>query len=86
MRESDVDTCEAVVRAEPHDVLLWLWNRAGDDVVTTTGDAELVAYLRKVLAAGTGWPRPRRPAGSSSPLIRRPQPWPTSERSWTGSG
>lgn len=53
VRTSDVDTCEAVVSGRPHDVLLWLWNRAGDDVVTITGDVELVGYLRKVLVAST---------------------------------
>ena len=53
VRVSDVDTAEAVVRGAPHDLLLWLWNRAGDDVVTVTGDTDLVAYLRTVLAVGT---------------------------------
>jgi uncharacterized protein (TIGR03083 family) len=45
---------DAGVRGEPADVLLWLWNRADDDVVTITGDTALVAYLRKVLAASAG--------------------------------
>jgi len=34
-------------------MLLWLWNRAGDDAVSMSGDADTVAYLRRVLAAGT---------------------------------
>jgi uncharacterized protein (TIGR03083 family) len=53
VRRSDVDDSDAVVRGEPKQVLLWLWNRADDDVVTMTGDAELVAYLRTVLKALT---------------------------------
>jgi uncharacterized protein (TIGR03083 family) len=54
VRTSDVDSAEAVVRGEPVDVLLWLWNRADNDAVTITGDTKLVGYLREVLAAGAG--------------------------------
>ena len=54
MRTSDVDGADAVVRGEPADLLLWLWNRADDEVVTVTGDTDLVAPLRKVLAASAG--------------------------------
>ena len=45
------DAGVAVVRGEPADLLLWLWNRTGDEAVTISGDADAVAYLRKVLAA-----------------------------------
>ena len=38
MHVSDVDGADAVVRGEPADLLLWLWNRADDDAVTVTGD------------------------------------------------
>ena len=38
--------------ADPPTLLLWLWNRAGDDEVTVTGEADAVAYLRTVFAAG----------------------------------
>jgi len=49
---ADGTAAEAVVRGEPANLLLWLWNRAGDDVVTVSGATDAVAYLRKVLAAG----------------------------------
>ncbi|GAA1827458.1 maleylpyruvate isomerase family mycothiol-dependent enzyme [Luedemannella flava] len=39
----------ATVSGEPDDVLLWLWNRAGDGAVTTTGD--LTAFRRVLVAA-----------------------------------
>lgn len=51
---SDAAEAAALVRGEPADLLLWLWNRAGDDVVTISGNAALVAYLRRVLAASAG--------------------------------
>jgi uncharacterized protein (TIGR03083 family) len=54
VRTSDVDGADTVVRGEPADLLLWLWNRADDDVVTASGDPDLPAYLRKVLAASAG--------------------------------
>jgi uncharacterized protein (TIGR03083 family) len=53
VRVSDVDNAEAVVHGAPNDVLLWLWNRYGDDKVTISGDTDAVAYLRRVLASGT---------------------------------
>jgi uncharacterized protein (TIGR03083 family) len=54
VRVSDVDSADAVVRADPTDLLLWLWNRMSDDTVAITGDPALVAYLRTVFAAGSG--------------------------------
>jgi hypothetical protein len=54
VRASDVDTGAATVRGEAAEMLLWLWNRADDDVVTIDGDADLVVYLRTVLAASAG--------------------------------
>ncbi len=49
---SDTTAADAVVRGEPASLLLWLWNRAGDDTVNISGATDAVAYLRKVLAAG----------------------------------
>lgn len=45
------DSGEAVaqVSASPADLLLWLWGRAGDEVVTVTGDAERIRELRKII-------------------------------------
>jgi hypothetical protein len=43
----------ASVTGEPDDVLLWLWNRAGDGVVTTAGDPTALAAFRRVLVAAT---------------------------------
>ena len=40
------------MHGDPADVLLWVWDRVGDDRVTITGDAGVVAYLRQVFAAG----------------------------------
>jgi uncharacterized protein (TIGR03083 family) len=53
VRVSDVDSAEAAVRGEPAAVLLWLWNRAGDDTIERTGDDDLVPRLRQVLVAST---------------------------------
>jgi uncharacterized protein (TIGR03083 family) len=53
VRSDDDEAADAVVRGEPVDLLLWLWNRAGDDVIATTGDPEVVAYFRRVMVAGT---------------------------------
>jgi len=44
----------AEVTAAPDAMLRWLWGRAGDDVVTVTGDREWAAYLRRLLKAMTG--------------------------------
>jgi uncharacterized protein (TIGR03083 family) len=52
VRAGDMDSASAVVGGKPPALLLWLWNRAGDDAVTASGDADLVAYLRKMFAAG----------------------------------
>lgn len=54
VRRSGVDTAEAVVRGEPANLLLWLWNRGGDDTVTMSGDTERVSRLRRVLKAAAG--------------------------------
>ena len=48
----DADTAAATVHGDPADLLLWVWNRAGDDRVTITGDPGVVAYLRQVFATG----------------------------------
>jgi uncharacterized protein (TIGR03083 family) len=48
----DADNAAATVHGQPSDLLLWVWNRAGDDAVTVTGDADAVAYLRRVFATG----------------------------------
>lgn len=50
---SDVE-CAAVVRGAPMPVLLWLWNRGGEEAVDITGETQLVADLRQILAASTG--------------------------------
>ncbi len=52
-QSSDVDAAAEVTGA-PVELLLWLWNRGGEQAVATTGDADLVAYLRPVLAAASG--------------------------------
>ncbi len=43
----------ASIAGEPDDVLLWLWNRAGDGAITTSGDADALAAFRRVLVAAT---------------------------------
>jgi uncharacterized protein (TIGR03083 family) len=43
----------ASVSGAPQSVLLWLWRRVGDEVVTVDGDAALVAELRELLGAAT---------------------------------
>jgi hypothetical protein len=42
-----------VVRGEPSDVLLWLWGRAPDDVVTFDGDLDAARRFRQRLAVAT---------------------------------
>jgi uncharacterized protein (TIGR03083 family) len=54
VRVSDVDSADAVVRGAPVGILLWLWNRAGDDTVSISGEVNLVRHLREVLAASAG--------------------------------
>jgi uncharacterized protein (TIGR03083 family) len=44
---------ETAVTGAPSDVLLWLWGRLPDDVVTVTGDAEVAARFRQRLARAT---------------------------------
>jgi len=53
VRPCDDEAADAVVRGEPVDLLLWLWNRAADDVVSSTGDPTLIAHFRRVMVAGT---------------------------------
>jgi uncharacterized protein (TIGR03083 family) len=43
----------ASVSGAPQPVLLWLWRRAGDDVVGVDGDRALVAKLSELLGAAT---------------------------------
>ncbi|MDG4821515.1 maleylpyruvate isomerase family mycothiol-dependent enzyme [Asanoa sp. WMMD1127] len=43
----------AQVSGAPHDVLLWLWRRLGDNAVRVDGDAAAVARLRALLEAAT---------------------------------
>ncbi|MGE5827670.1 MAG: maleylpyruvate isomerase family mycothiol-dependent enzyme [Micromonosporaceae bacterium] len=47
------DRADATVRGEPGDVVRWLWNRAGDDVVERTGDEAALARLGRVLTTAT---------------------------------
>ncbi len=54
VRASNMDDAAATVAGEPGDLMRWLWNRAGDEVVHMTGDADLVTRLRSILAASTG--------------------------------
>jgi MDMPI C-terminal domain len=54
----DVDDGEsadvaATVAAEPAPVLLWMYGRASDDVVTVSGDPAIATRLRKRLAVAT---------------------------------
>jgi uncharacterized protein (TIGR03083 family) len=44
---------QASVSGAPQPVLLWLWRRAGDDVVEVGGDRALVAKVRELLGAAT---------------------------------
>jgi uncharacterized protein (TIGR03083 family) len=50
---SEPDPAPASVSGSPQPVLLWLWRRAGDDVVAIDGDRTLVAKLRELLGAAT---------------------------------
>ncbi len=43
----------AVVRGEPKDLLLWVWNRTGDDAVIITGAPDAVTRLRRVFVTGS---------------------------------
>ncbi|GIG64962.1 maleylpyruvate isomerase family mycothiol-dependent enzyme [Phytomonospora endophytica] len=42
-----------IIQAEPSDLLYWLWRRAGDDVLTVTGDPNGVATLRELMKTAT---------------------------------
>jgi uncharacterized protein (TIGR03083 family) len=52
VRVSDLDGAAAVISGKPPALLLWVWNRPGGETVTESGDAELVAGVRAVFAAG----------------------------------
>ena len=43
----------ATVRGSAHDLLLWLWNRAGDEAVCLDGDPELLAQFRGLRVIAT---------------------------------
>ncbi|MGH3285849.1 MAG: maleylpyruvate isomerase family mycothiol-dependent enzyme, partial [Streptosporangiaceae bacterium] len=47
------DNPRVVIQAASDPMLRWLWGRAGDDVVTLTGDPEWGVYLRRMLVAAT---------------------------------
>lgn len=49
----DEATATATVRGEPAPLLLWLWNRGGDDWVIATGEPRFAADLRRLLAIAT---------------------------------
>jgi uncharacterized protein (TIGR03083 family) len=53
VRTAEDEAGDAVVRAEPVDLLLWLWNRAGDDAVSASGDPDVVGYFRRLMVAAT---------------------------------
>ncbi len=52
VRLSDLDGADAVVAGKPADLLRWVWNRTDDAAVAISGDAAMVADLRRVFAAG----------------------------------
>jgi uncharacterized protein (TIGR03083 family) len=43
----------ALISGEPAALLLWLWHRAGDDVVSLSGDPGMLATLRQLLETAT---------------------------------
>jgi uncharacterized protein (TIGR03083 family) len=49
---SDAGGAAAAVQGEPAQMLRWLWGRGGDDMAIS-GDAELVAQLRRLLVTAT---------------------------------
>jgi uncharacterized protein (TIGR03083 family) len=49
----EVAGCAARAEGDPASLLLWLWNRVGDDAVTLTGDAGLVAQFHELRVVGT---------------------------------
>jgi uncharacterized protein (TIGR03083 family) len=50
---TDDSTPDAVVRGDPSALLLWVWNRAGDDAVSASGDDRLVALFRQIMVIST---------------------------------
>lgn len=46
-------TADATVSGAPHDVLLWLWGRTGDDTVQREGDVAKLVDFRRRLADAT---------------------------------
>jgi uncharacterized protein (TIGR03083 family) len=53
VNDADSANVAATVAAEPSPLLLWLYGRAPDDVVTVTGDTAHATRLRKRLAIAT---------------------------------
>jgi uncharacterized protein (TIGR03083 family) len=53
VRAAEEEAGDAVVRGEPVDLLLWLWNRAGEEAVSASGDPGVVANFRRVMVAAT---------------------------------
>lgn len=51
--QTRADEIAAEVSGAPTEVLLWLWNRAGEGSVKVSGDVEAVTLLKRVLVAGT---------------------------------
>jgi uncharacterized protein (TIGR03083 family) len=49
----DDDRADATIAGEPAAVLLWLYNRRGDDAVEAEGDTEMIGQFRRLLATGT---------------------------------
>jgi uncharacterized protein (TIGR03083 family) len=50
---TDDAAADAVVRGEPVDLLLWMWNRAGEDAVSVSGDPGVVANFRSLMTIST---------------------------------
>jgi uncharacterized protein (TIGR03083 family) len=50
--EGEGDADESI-EGDPSDVLLWLWGRAADDAITTSGDPGLHSLLRERLLMAT---------------------------------
>jgi uncharacterized protein (TIGR03083 family) len=51
--EPGVQGTDASVRGRPVPLLLWLWNRGGEDAVVSGGDPALVDHLRRLLVIAT---------------------------------
>jgi uncharacterized protein (TIGR03083 family) len=50
---TEAQEAAASVAGDPVSMLLWLWNRAGDDAVTLDGDKALLEQFHALRAAGT---------------------------------